>query len=55
MGPIGAIGGTPVDGDRKSIGLINPSAGKIALSLDPVTLIDFNPSHIAIDEWSHDF
>lgn len=55
MGPIGAIGGTPVDGDRKSIGLINPSAGKIALSLDPVTLIDFNPSHIAIDEWNHDF
>jgi hypothetical protein len=55
MGPMGAIGGTPVGGNRESIELLNPSAGKIELSLDPVTLIDFNPSHIAIDEWSHDF
>ncbi|HSP42134.1 MAG TPA: hypothetical protein VLO11_04635 [Luteolibacter sp.] len=55
MGPMGAISGAPVGGDRKSIELLNSSAGKIGLSLDPVTLIDFNPSHIAIDEWSHDF
>ncbi|MFZ9935977.1 MAG: hypothetical protein ACO3JG_02845 [Luteolibacter sp.] len=55
MGPMGAIRGSPVGGDRNSIELHNPSAGKIALSLDPATLIDFNPSHIAIDEWSHDF
>ncbi len=55
MGPMGVICGTPAGGDHKSIDLLNPSAGKITLSLAPATLIDFNPSHIAIDEWSHDF
>jgi len=55
MGPIGAISGSPHGGDRNALDLVNPSVGKIHLTLDPVTLIDFNPSHIPIDDWNHDF
>jgi hypothetical protein len=55
MGPIGAISGTPIRSGPGFIELLNPNTGKIQISLKPVTLIDFNPSHIVIDDWSHDF
>lgn len=55
MGPIGAVSGTPVGGDRGRIRLDNPSVGGIDLSLDAATLIDFNPSDIIIDDWTTEF
>jgi hypothetical protein len=53
--PIGALSGIPVGGDPQHLELQNPLLGKISLSLEAATLIDFNPSHIIIDDWDHDF
>jgi hypothetical protein len=55
MGPIGAISGTPVSSDPNTIEIINPSAGKMQISFKPVTLIDFHPNHVTIDDWNYDF
>ena len=55
MGPTGAVSGTLLGGDAKLIQLLHPSVGRIELSLESATVVDFNPSHITIDDWNDDF
>ena len=53
--PVGSLSGRPLGGDRNLIRLENPLIGNMAVSLDAATMLDFNPSHIIIDDWDNGF
>ena len=53
--PLGSISGSPLPGDGSNLGLLNPSAGPLRLSLDSAVMLDFNSSNQFIDDWNADF
>ena len=55
LSPVGSISGRPVSGDGSMIGIINPIAGELNLSLESAVMLDFNSSKQIIDDWDADF
>ncbi len=55
LSPVGSISGRPVSGDGSMIGIVNPIAGELNLSLESAVMLDFNSSKQIIDDWDADF
>jgi hypothetical protein len=55
FGPIGSLSGQGLSGDANALELLSPIAGRLKLSTESATMIEFNPSTLLIDDWNTDF
>ena len=55
LSPLGQVSGRPLSGDASSVRISNPIYGDLDLNLESATMLDFQPSTNAIDDWDADF
>ncbi len=55
LSPLGSLTGIPLAGDASSIRIRHAVAGEIDIRLDPVVMLDFQPSNNIIDDWNLEF
>ena len=53
--PLGRISGKPLEGDDKTIRLLNSATGEINLNLDSAVMLEFESSGSFLDDWDVDF
>lgn len=55
LNPLGQVSGKPLSGDASAIRISNPIYGDLDFKLDSATMLDFQPSTNAIDDWDAEF